>query len=229
MKSKLFVPNKGISVEFGESKIVTLNNGLLYKKFKDNISLATRRMKKRRLEYLSDFDSLKEYYPEIEYFVELLMGFYIKGYVMKDIQYKSLDICTLNSEQKLEVLHKIREVLGMFEKIGLRYYDLHTGNVVLSQNGLPMFFDIDSILYIDETKPDINPYGLDYYIVNGGKLNVNFQLVKLNIFVKRVLEICKDLVYDEIGTKIMEDEFNPFSPRSIYAHENLLNHVSLKK
>ena len=229
MKSKLFVPSKGIPIEFGESKIITLNNGLIYKKFKDNISLATRRMKKRRLEYLSDFDSLKKYYPEIEYFVEPLMRFYIKGYVMKDVQYKSLDICTLNSEQKLEVLHKIREVLGMFERIGLRYYDIHTGNVVISQNGLPMFFDIDSILYADETKPDINPYGLDYYTINGGKLNFNFQLVKLNLFVKRVLEICQDLVYDEIGAKIMEDVYNPFSPKSIYAHENLLDHVSLKK
>lgn len=229
MKSKLFIQKKTTPIEFGESKIYTLNNGLIYKEFKDNISLATRRKKKERLEYLSDFENLSKYYPQIKYYVEWLKGFYIKGYVMDDIKYRSLDICSLSSEEKLKILNKIREILGLFERIGLRYYDLHTGNVVLAQNGLPMFFDIDSILYNDEKNPDIKPYGLDYYIINGGKLNVNFQLVKLNILVKRVLEICQDLVYDEIGTQIIKDDQNPFSPRSIYAHENLLDHVSLKK
>lgn len=229
MKSKLFLPKKSMPVEFGESKIFTLKNGLIYKEFKDNISLATRRKKKERLEYLSDFEELTKYYPQIEYFVSFLKDFYIKGYVMKDIQYKAIDLCTLDSKKKLEVLRKVREILGLFERIGLRYYDIHTGNIVLTQDNIPMFFDIDSILYKDESEPDIKPYGLDYYIISGGKLNVNFQLIKLNTFVKRVLELCKDMVYDEIGTKMMNDDFNAYSPRSIFAHENLLDHVTLKK
>lgn len=229
MKSRIFVPNKGVSVDFGESKIYTISDGI-YKEFKDNISLATRRRKKERLIYLSQFNNLKEYYPEIEYFVECLFGLYIKGYVMQEVQSTQLYYSGF-AKEKLDILHKIKEILSLFEDIGLRYYDLHTGNVVLNKNKLPMFFDIDSILYIDETKPDIKPFGFDYYEIYGGKLDKKFQLIKFNALVQSILASVPKghLTYDELGNEMINCQLNIYNPNSIFANEDLLEHVTLSK
>lgn len=149
MRSKLYVPKKGFSVDYGESRIYTVSDGV-YKEFRDNISLSTRRKKKERLKYLQQFEDLKKYYPQIEYFVEYLFGLYIKGYVMEEVDTNFLDAYSISPSQKLSLLKEIRKVLNMFREAGLMYYDIHPGNIKYNSNGLPIFLDIDSILYCDE-------------------------------------------------------------------------------
>lgn len=228
MRSKLYVPKKGFSVDYGESRIYTVNDGV-YKEFRDNISLSTRRKKKERLKYLQQFEDLKKYYPQIEYFVEYLFGLYIKGYVMEEVDTNFLDAYSISPSQKLSLLKEIRKVLNMFREAGLMYYDIHPGNIKYNSNGLPIFLDIDSILYCDEEIPDIKPHGLDYYQVYNGKLDENFQRVKFNVLAQQVLVSCQDLEYDEIGQEMIDNRLNVYTPKSIFAHEELIDHVSLKK
>lgn len=228
MESKLFVPKKGISIDYGESKIYTFN-GSIYKEFKDNISQATRRRKKEKLKYLQQFEYLKHYYPEIEYFVECLFGLYIKGYVMKEIETKSINSYSIPTEKRLILLKQIRKILKMFNDIGLRYYDIHLDNIRCTKSNRPIFFDIDSILFSDDKKPDIKPYGFDYYECLGGNLDSNFQRLKFNVFIKEALSSCQELNFDEIGQEMMNYQLNKYSPHSIFAHEDLLEHVLIKK
>lgn len=227
MRSRLFIPKKGVSVDYGESKIYTVSDGI-YKEFKDNISLATRRRKKERLKYLKQFEYLKQYYPEIEYFVEYLFDLYIKGYVMKEVKSKYLDAYSISFEDKLRLLKKSREILAMFRDVGLMYYDIHPGNIKCSQNGNPIFFDIDSILFADETIPDIKPHGLDWYQCHNGKLDEKFQRIKFNVLAQDVLLSCQGVQYDEIGQEMIDYQLNVYNPNSIYANEELIDHVLIK-
>ncbi|MDE5889228.1 MAG: hypothetical protein K2H20_04340 [Bacilli bacterium] len=227
MRSKLYVPNKGVSVDFGESKIHTISDGI-YKEFKENISLSTRRRKKERLRYLERFEYLKQYYPKIEYFVEWLMGLYIKGYVMKEVESKHFDSYLINPEEKISLLKQTREILKMFKNIGLMYYDIHLGNINRNQNGLPIFFDIDSILYIDESIPDITPHGFQHYECYGGKLDEKFQRVKFNVLVQEVLSPYQEITYDKVGQEMIDYQLNVYNPNSIYANEELIDHILTK-
>ncbi len=227
MKSKIFVPNKGISVDFGESKIFTISDGI-YKEFKDNISQNVRRRKKERLKYLEQFEFLKPYYPEIEYFVEYLRGLYIKGYVMKEVNTKNLDSLSIEYENKLEILKKLKELLDLFRSIGLNYYDIHLDNVRLHENGLPFLYDMDSILFIDEKNPDIVPYGYDCYRWHNGKLDEGFQKIKFNILTRNILCYHKDFACDEIGQEMLDYQLNVFNPDSPFAREYLFEHTIKK-
>lgn len=228
IKRKLIVPKKkSISINYGESKIYTINNSI-YKEFKDNISLATRRRKKERLKYLEQFEYLKQYYPEIEYFIEYFIGWYIKGYIMKEVKTKRLNSSSINYKDKINLLIQIREILALFKNIGLMYYDIHLGNICCNQNNLPIFFDIDSILQIDEKIPDINPQGFAYYEGYGGQLDDKFQRIKFNILVKDILLSHKEITYDKIGQEMINYQLNIYSPKSLFANEELLEHI-LKK
>lgn len=228
MKRKLYIPNKGISIDFGESKIYTIDDGI-YKEFKDNISLTTRRQKKKRLIYLEQFEELKKYYPQIKYFIEPIINLYIKGYVMENVDTKNLCAYSLSPQKRVILLKQIKEILKTFRNIGLMYYDLHLGNVVYNKNnGLPIFFDIDSILFEDENKPDINPQGFDYYKCYGGKLDIKFQRIKFNILAKDILSSCQELSFDEVGQEMIDYQLDVYNPNNIFAHEELIDHVLTK-
>lgn len=229
MKSKLFPPRRDMGLDYGESKIYKLEVGI-YKEFAINISLLKRRRKKERLMYLEQYEIFRQYYPQIKYFVEFVKNWYIQGYVMEENPYLCFD-SGIDFEKKIESLTKIREILAMLRNIGLYYYDLHLGNVGLNKKtGLPILFDIDSILYEDETKPDISPVGFKDYKRCGGKLGEEFQRIKFNIITSEAL--CRnrkiDFEYDEIGKEMLSSAVSKFQPNGPFSQEYLLDHI-LKK
>lgn len=231
MESRLFPLRKREGFDYGESKIYTTNDGI-YKEFASNISQATRRKKKERLLYLEQYESLKEYYPEIKYFVELIKNWYIQGYVMKEVHYTELDSSKIFFKQKIEILRKVREFLEALKSIGLYYYDIHLGNICLNENGSPIFFDIDSILFVDEKKPDIRPSGLSEFKRFGGELGDEFQRIKFNILTRNALAYNqgRDFEYDEVGTEMIDaaDKSIEFQHNGPLSDVYLLDHV-LKK
>lgn len=229
MESKFFSPRKSMGVDYGESKIYKIEDGI-YKEFAINISLLTRRRKKERLMFLEQYEIFRKYYPQIKYFVEFVKNWYIQGYVMEENPYLCLD-SGIDFEKKIESLEGVREILAMLRKIGLYYYDLHLGNVCISKNtGLPILFDIDSILYADETKPDIRPVGFAEYKKCGGKLGEEFQRIKFNVITREALchNYKRDFEYDEVGEEMLSFEGKKFQPNGPFSQEYLLDHILRK-
>lgn len=229
MKSKLFPPRRDMGLDYGESKIYKVEDGI-YKEFAINISLLRRRRKKERLMYLEQYEIFRQYYPEIKYFVEFVKNWYIQGYVMEESPYLCLD-SGIDFDKKIASLMKVREILAMLRNIGLYYYDLHLGNVGLSKKtGLPILFDIDSILYEDETKPDIKPVGFREYKKSGGKLSEEFQRIKFNVITSEAL--CHnrkiDFEYDEVGKEMLSSLEAKFQPNGPFSQEYLLDHILRK-
>jgi predicted Ser/Thr protein kinase len=105
----------------------------------------------------------------------------LKGIVMEYFSGRTLGTL-LSMTDKVAALNIIKNILFQFKKHGIRYYDLHYGNILYKRNGdnlIIKFVDMDNIS-IGNFEIDSHGYRLDDYLALGGKVNFNAEIFLFN-------------------------------------------------
>lgn len=211
----------------GSEGLITITKDGLYKKFLPTVSIYTRRRKEKMLLYLETLEELKAYYPEIKYFVEILFGTYLKGYVMKPIIGGEFNSSAYDTSEKLKALNDLKRIIELFKKYGLYYFDIRIPNILLNNDHNPILLDIDSLLFEDE-RLDAMPYFIKSYIERGGKVDEHAQLLMFNRFTLSCFQQFDLETYidtDHEGIEIINDSKKLDSP---FDNEYLIDHMKVK-
>lgn len=215
----------------GSEGTINITKNGLYKKFRRKVPIHIRKRKERILLYLETIEELKKYYPEIRFLVEAFFAPYLKGYVMEPIVGGELDSTSYTSTEKLKALKDIKEILALFRKYGLYYFDIRTPNILLNNDHHPILLDIDSTIFEGE-KLDAVPYFIKKS--NSKVLNENTQILMFNHYTLNCisrfdLNTCFDI--DEEGQDIINQSIIPDEIKldSVFDHEYLIDHIKLTK
>ena len=187
-RSILSMPTGEIKGSGSESNVYSILDGY-YKKFKFFVSRKERLGKRRKLLYLEQFKYLKDYYPNIYYFVSsYLAKTPIKGYVMEPITGKHLNKDTFTFEEKIILLKLLRNIIEQFNEAGIYYHDIRIPNLLVREQKQIVLLDIDSIVTDEDPKLDVVPFALRSYLGNGGVVGTGAQIIMFNNLTGKVLD-----------------------------------------
>lgn len=230
MERRKFIKYEDYPLGGAEGTIKITKNGL-YKKFHHTVPLPIRKRKEKVLLYLETIEELKKYYPEIRFLVEAFFSSYLKGYVMEPVVGGEVNSTSYTAAERLKALKDIKEILALFRKCGLYYFDIRIPNILLNNDHNPILLDIDSTIFEGENL-DAVPYFLkksNCKVLNENTQILMFNHYTLNCITQFDLETYFDI--DKEGRSIVEQSIIPSEVKldSAFDHEYLIDHMKLKR
>lgn len=242
---------RGSYLNRGSEAYVTQNGFYVCKEFWDRFLPEDLQRKERKLIELEQIPQLQPYYPKVMYLVGHPSKDYIIAYIMEYIEMtkKELDIKT-----RLEILRKLKDILGKFRDYGYLYLDIRRPNIIINKDNNPILIDIDNIKWLDRPGMDCVPSDMQTYMECGGKLDINAQILMYNKYARFMLDLevpiddgeidfdepfdankdeplykNDELILDETGERILDDLHNrPPVPGLVAEQEYLDEHLKLK-
>lgn len=227
MERRKFIDRGEYLAQGSEGEIWENEDGV-YKEFKFSVTLVERLRKEKLLLYLEKLEHLKQYYPNIKYLVDSLFGLCMRGYVMSPVNKTKLSVDYFEIEEVLDLLGKLRNIIDLFKKEGLYYFDIREPNIRVL-NGSPLFLDIDSLIMRDDKRLYVVPSDLEPYLYRGGKIDENAQIVMFNLFTMNALGgFVSRLGYDSVALDILRAKNSGKLHDSAWDHEYFYEHVYKK-
>lgn len=208
----------------GSEAIIYKTNDGYFKKFNVTMDLKTRKNKELKLFRLDKYENIKQYYNQIICMVNNLTYDYLAGYIVKKAPGLPLDKINLASNEKIDVLKKLKKIIMEFEQMGIIYSDLHFDNIYYDQKTKKIkLIDIDNIS-IDELPVDLLSSLYKSYYSYGGYSFQNARIFVFNL-ISFMLITDKMSTYDihELNYQTYQKDYDFLNKEAIHLCNNLLN------
>lgn len=153
--------------------------------FKDKNSVLSKqnlRNKEKKLLILKQYQELKDICSIPEFIIKNL--YYIDGYTMDKFDGQTICNVSLNFNEKIAILKKIKEHLLLLNQYNILYFDFNFTNIMvkfLNNDLIVKLVDMDSAM-VENYKYETIYFSMIHYLRKGGISNFNAEIFSFNQF-----------------------------------------------